>query len=74
MEVVISLEQDTHGKLYVIHFGPGPDENEPVMRAHLIANSFREFIYEKLFETPDKFGYDYWYRPVPENLIKKVEF
>ncbi|KZL24352.1 SMI1 / KNR4 family protein [Pseudovibrio sp. WM33] len=74
LEVVISLEQKSLGKVYLIHFGVGPDDEEPVMRAYLLANSFREFVFEKLYENADKDGYDYWYRPGIEQHSVDLEF
>lgn len=74
LEVVMSLEENSFGKIYVIHFGVGPEDDEPMMRAFLQANSFREFIFDELIENDDRDGYDYWFRRNKDHLTRKVEF
>ncbi|WP_074882399.1 SMI1/KNR4 family protein [Pseudovibrio axinellae] len=73
-ELGLSMEENSFGKVYLIYFAVGPEDDEPVMRTSLLANSFREFVFEKLYENTDQDGHDYWFRRNQEHLTRKVEF
>ncbi|MGH0004278.1 SMI1/KNR4 family protein [Pseudovibrio ascidiaceicola] len=73
-ELGLSMEENSFGKVYLIYFAVGPEDDEPVMRTSLLANSFREFVFDKLYENADRDGYELWYTPNTKKYARKVEF
>ena len=72
--VILSLQAQSYGQIFLNLSFAVPGDGEPKLRNYHLANSFREFVFEKLYETSDREGYDYWYSSDAEKNAKKVEF